>query len=99
MTSGDRTPPIAYPCAVLVLLATGAGGWTIGRARPDRPGWLGALAGLVAISVVQLLGVLRSVTAGDHVAWTSIPFVLALGAGLGATGAVVGLRWPGRTRP
>jgi predicted permease len=103
-TSGDSTSPLVYPCVAIVLVGMLVGGGVVGgrmagRTSTDRPATAGALAALAAIAVVQLLGVLRAEAAGDHVAWASIPFLLALGAGLGAGGALIGRAWAGRTRP
>jgi hypothetical protein len=97
-TTGDGTSVLVYPCVVLVLGAVVLGGWSVGR-HPDATTSDGALSGLAAIGVVQVLGLLRQLAAGNHIAWGTIPFVLALGAGLGAGGALLGRRRPGRTRP
>jgi hypothetical protein len=104
-TSGTGTSPLVYPCVVVVLAGMVVGGSMVGRALmagpsgTDRPAATGALAGVAAIAVIQLLGVLRAVAAGDHIVWGTIPVLLALGAGLGAGGAALGRRRPGRTRP
>jgi hypothetical protein len=98
-SGSQRTSPVVYPCVVIALVGMAVGGWAAGRTRPDGAAALGALSGLAAIGVVQLLGVVREAAAGDHVAWATIPAVLVLGAGLGALGAVTAPHLPGRTRP
>ena len=96
---GSGSSPLLYPCVVLVLVGVGLGGWMVDRATPRTDAGAGALAGLVAIAAVQLLGLVRSMAAGHSVAWASIPVVLAIGAGLGALGTILGRFGPGRTRP
>ena len=95
---GTGSSPLLYPCLVVVLVGVGLGGWMVERTAPGTDLGVGALVGLAAITVVQLLGVLRSVAAGHAVAWASIPAVLAVGAGLGTAGTVLARHRPGRTR-
>jgi predicted permease len=67
---------------------------------PVRRSWeLGALAGLAAIAVVLILGLARSLLAGESVSWASVPFLLALGATCGAIGAVLGEARARTSRP
>ncbi len=97
--SGDGTSPLVYPCALVALAGMALGGWMAGRDRHAGATTTGALAGLAAIAALQLLGLARELAGGHPVAWATIPVVLAVGAGLGAGGATLADRRPGRTRP
>ena len=95
----DDAPAAVYALVMVVLGGIALGGWVAGRRRPDRPAQVGALVGLAAIAVVQVLGVIRRIVAGDDVAWATIPLVLVVAMGLAAIAAFLGARPPGRTRP
>jgi putative membrane protein (TIGR04086 family) len=94
----DDPPAVVYLLVAVVLAAMGVGGWVVGRRRPARPAPLGATVGLAAIAVIQVLGVVRRLVAGDDVAWATIPLTVALAMAVGAGAAVLGARQPGRTR-
>jgi hypothetical protein len=95
-TAGDEHSPLLWPCAAVILVGMAVGGGVTGAGAqrsgaPGRPAaGLGAAAGLVALAVVLVLGIGRSVAAGHSVRWAAAPFLLALGAVLGSVGAAVG---------
>jgi hypothetical protein len=94
--SGNGHSPLVYPCVAVILLGMGIGGAVVGAGArrsgdlPTPPNRLGALAGLVALAVILVLGIGRSLLAGDDVSWGAVPVLLVLGAGCGAIGAAVG---------
>ena len=90
---------LAYPLSLIVLGGVALGGRAVAQRTADRPIRLGALAGLLAITVVQVLGVLRRSAGGDDVAWSTVPVVTLLAVGLAAAAAALTARQPGRTRP
>jgi hypothetical protein len=106
LAEGDDGAPAAltYPLAGLVLLGAAVGGRAVGRhvglggGRGRAPA-LGGAAGLVAVTVVQVLGVARRLVADEDVAWGTIPVVLVVGAALAAGAAALASRRAGRTRP
>lgn len=95
--------------ATVTLLGAGVGGWIVGT-RPARPSLLVAgLSGLLAVGLVQALGVVWRTIADEEVAWGGDVLVLVLGGVAAVTGAALG-RWaldrsrdqappPARTRP
>jgi hypothetical protein len=97
----DEAPAlVAYPLALVVLVGMAVGGREVGRdaAVPVAPR-LGALTGLVAIALVQGLGIARRAAAGDDVAWATIPAVVFVAVALAAVAATLAARRAGRTRP
>lgn len=95
---GD-TPALVFALVPVVLAGMVFGGWVVGRRGTPPVVGLGALAGLVAIALVQTLGVVRRLVADEVVAWGGVPAFLALGAALGVAGAALGRRADARTLP
>jgi putative membrane protein (TIGR04086 family) len=96
----DRpTPGWVYLLVLVVMLGLTVGGVAAGRRAPDHAGAAGALAGLTAIVVVQVVGILRREVIDADVAWATIPFTTGLGVVFGYLGGAAGSHWPGRTRP
>ncbi|MDP1820642.1 MAG: hypothetical protein Q8K58_12245 [Acidimicrobiales bacterium] len=96
---GDGTPAAAYPFALVVLGAVGGGGWLVGRRARAHHLATAAAVGLVAIALIQTIGIARRAAADEDVAWATVPAVTAVAVGLAVAGAALGRRWPGRTRP
>lgn len=109
---GDGDPPalLSSVLVVLVLAGMAVGGWFVGDrvARADggarRPAALGAASGLLAIAVVEAIGVARRLVADEDVAWSTIPAVVAVATALAATAAwratqAAAARRGARTRP
>src|SRR5690606_15302291 len=94
-TLADDDPPVLLAAVLVVLVYAGVavGGWGVGdRAARDEalrrarvP--LGAASGLLAITVVQAIGVARRLVADEDVAWSSVPVVLATATGVAALAA------------
>lgn len=96
--------------ATVVLLGAAAGGWVVGT-RPARPSLaMSGLSGLVAVTIVQAIGIARRTIADEDVAWGGAAVVVVLGLLAGVAGGALG-RWtvartgartpppPARTRP
>ena len=98
--SDDTPAVVTYPLALVVLLAMAVGGRDVGRTAPaaDAPR-LGAVTGLLAIAVVQALGIARRAVAGEDVAWATVPAVIVVAVALAAGAATLAARRTGRTRP
>jgi hypothetical protein len=85
--------------AVFVLLGRAAGGWVVST-RPARPSLLiAAVVGLVAVALVEALGVARRSVAGGDVAWGGVAAVVAFGVVLAVVGGALGRRTVGRSQP
>jgi hypothetical protein len=95
---GDLSAAVTVPIGVLVITAMGLGGTVAARRSRDRPLATAAVAALVAMALVQSLGVVRRSVAGHDVAWASVPVLTALGVAA-AVGSALVLRRAGRTRP
>lgn len=93
---------LTYPLTLVVLAGMALGGREVGRRAADRAIELAALAGLVAMAVVQAVGIARRAVAGEDVAWATVPVVTLLGVGLAAAAAARSrgaTARAGRTRP
>jgi putative membrane protein (TIGR04086 family) len=90
---------LAYPLSLVVLAGVALGGRYVAQRTADGPIAHGALAGLLAIGLVQALGVLRRSAGGDDVAWATVPVVTLIAVALAAAAAALTARQPGRTRP
>jgi predicted permease len=97
--SDDDPGLLAYPLALVVLAGMAAGGDLVGRRASQAPARLGAITGLVAIAVVQALGIARRAVAGDDIAWATVPAVTVVAVLLAAGAAARRARQAGRTRP
>lgn len=93
----DGAGALTYLLALVVLAGMVVGGASVGR-RTARLA-PAALAGLGAMAVVQVLGVVRRLVAGEEVAWGSVPALTALGVALAVAGATLAARRAGRKRP
>jgi hypothetical protein len=99
LSDDDGMPGSAVPFALVVLAGMGVGGWALGRSHPRAPVGSGALVALVAIAIVQAIGVVRLTVTDEDVAWGAIPVTTALAAALGAAGTALARRQAARTRP
>lgn len=77
----------------IVLAAFGLGGAVAGRTSQRRYLTVGAVTGLVAITVYLVVGLLARAANGTHVQVTSLVFTALLGMCCGMLGADVGARW------
>ena len=95
----DPSAALTYPLVAVVLAGAAVGGWVSGRRATAQPVALGAVAGVIALAVVQAIGVARRIAGDDDVAWSTVPVVLVVGALLAAGAAGLAARRAGRTRP
>ncbi len=90
---GDGDPPVlVLALAPVVLASAWLGGWVVGRTGIPRAVALGAVAGVVAIGVVQALGVARRLVADEDVAWGAVPVLVGIGGLLAASGSALAAR-------
>lgn len=74
---------------VVILLGMGIGGYVAAVRRLDAPLTNGAVAALSAYLLVQTIGAVRLLAAGDDVTWAAIPFFALLAAAAGMAGGLV----------
>jgi predicted permease len=89
VAGGDDPPAIVYPLFVVTLAGLGLGGFVAASKRPDAPLRHGILAALVAFAVMQGIGVVRNLVAGNDIAVVPIAFNATGSALLGFVGALV----------
>jgi putative membrane protein (TIGR04086 family) len=89
VTSGEDPPVIVYPLFVVTLAGLGLGGFVAASKRPDAPLRHGILAALVAFAVMQGIGVVRNLVAGNDIAVVPIAFNATISALLGLVGGLV----------
>ena len=73
----------------VILLGMGIGGYVAAVRRLDAPLTNGAVAALAAYLLVQTIGAIRLLAAGDEVTWVAIPFFALLAASAGTAGGLV----------
>lgn len=73
----------------VILVGLGVGGHQAAVRRLDAPLPNGAAAAVAAYVVVQVVAVVRLVTADDDVEWLSIPFFVLVAAACGVAGGLV----------
>lgn len=83
---------------VVILLGMGVGGYVAAVRRLDAPLTNGAVAALAAYLLVQAIGAVRLLAAGDDVTWAAIPFFALLAAAAGMAGGLVADRRARRPR-
>jgi hypothetical protein len=94
VSNGDVTggSPWAVLFWILIVLGAAAGGWAVIRLSPRAHlGWA-AGAGAGAYVVVQAIGVVRRLIAGDTISWLAYPFLLLLMAVCGMLGGMFAAR-------
>lgn len=73
----------------VILAGMVAGGHVAARRRPDAPLSNSALAALSAYVLVQGIGAIRLLVAGDPVTWVAIPFFALLCSAAGMSGGLL----------
>ncbi len=94
VSSGDVAggSPWAAVFWVLIVFGGAAGGWTVIRLSPRAHlGWA-AGAAAAAYVVVQAIGVVRRLAAGEAISWLAYPFLLLLMAVCGMLGGMFAAR-------
>ena len=83
---------------VVILLGMGIGGHVAADRRLDAPLTNSAVAAIAAYLLVQTIGAVRLLAAGDQVTWAAIPFFALLSASAGMAGGLVADRRARRPR-
>ncbi|MBV6508807.1 MAG: hypothetical protein JJLCMIEE_01873 [Acidimicrobiales bacterium] len=101
----EEGSPLAFFFFLLIVLAGAVGGFVSGRRAPDSPLLHGAVASASAYLLVQGIGVIRRLIAGDPLNWLSYLYLAVLMATCGMLGALLAnhrnrqeREHPGRTR-
>lgn len=85
--------PVTVVFWVLILFGGAAGGWAVIRLAPAAALGHAAAAGVLAYVVVQGIGIVRRVVAGDSLSWPAFPFLALLMATAGMVGGMIARRW------
>lgn len=86
---------LSFLFLLLVAFGFGLGGAVAARRAPGGPLANGAIAALSAFAVIQAIGLLRRLVAGDDVSLPSIAFAALLAYSCGLLGALVASRTGG----
>ena len=84
---------------LVIIAAMVGGGYAAAIRRPDAPLTNSALAALSAYVLVQSIGAIRLLAAGDPVTWEAIPVFALLSSASGMTGGLLADRRARRPRP
>lgn len=84
---------------LVIILAMAGGGYAAAARRPDAPLTNSALAALSAYVLVQSIGAIRLLAAGDSVTWAAIPVFALLSSASGMTGGLLADRRARTPRP
>ena len=82
----------------VILIGMGIGGYVAANLRLDAPLTNSAVAALAAYLLVQAIGAVRLLAAGDDVTWAAIPFFALLSASAGMAGGLLADRRARRPR-
>lgn len=74
---------------VVILAGMATGGFVAANRRLDAPLTNSAVAALAAYLLVQTIGAVRLLAAGDDVTWAAIPFFALLSASAGMAGGLL----------
>jgi hypothetical protein len=90
VSSGDVAggSPWAIFFWILILFGGAAGGWAVIRLAPTASLAHAAGAAALAYVVVQSIGVVRRLVAGDSISWLAFPFLALLMATCGMLGGM-----------
>lgn len=91
----DGAPGWTVFFSILILVGFVIAGFGAGRLRDDTPMIHGAMAALVCWAVVQFLGAVRRLIAGDPLNLAGYPVIAAIAMGAGIIGAMFA-GWSGR---
>ncbi len=92
-------PPIAQLLWLLILFGAAAGGWAVVRLSPTARLPHAAAAGALAYLIVQALGTLRRLGAGEPISWIAYPFLAAFMAVVAMLGGMYARRTTRRYAP
>ncbi len=93
--SGDveSSSPVTFLFWVLILFGAAAGGWAVIRLSPHARLSYAAAAGAAAYVIVQLIGVVRRLIAGDPISWLAFPLLALMMATCAMLGGMFARRW------
>ena len=100
--AGDEETNLVFAFLAPVLIGFGAGAYVAARRAEAGPLTNGALAAVTAFVVVQGVGLVRRLAAGEPISLTSIAFAALLAYSCGLVGALIAIRRrppPARQRP
>ncbi len=100
--AGDEDTNLVFAFLVPVLIGFGAGAYVAARRAVAGPLTNGALAAVAAFVVVQGVGLVRRLVAGEPISLASIAFAALLAYSCGLVGAAIAMRRrpsPARRRP
>ena len=80
--------------SAVVLAGSAVGGSVVARRDVEPRAPLAAATGLIAMTLVQVLGVARLIVSDEDVDWGVVPGVLLLGSAVAALAATVSRRRP-----
>lgn len=95
----DATSPFAVLFWILILLGGAAGGWAVIRLSADAPLPYAAGAAALAYGIVQAIGVVRRLGAGEDISWLGYPFLAILMATCGMLGGMFARKWQQQNGP
>lgn len=90
--AGDEDTNLVFAFLVPVLIGFGAGAYVAARRAVAGPLTNGALAAVAAFALVQGLGLVRRLVAGEPISLASIAFAAVLAYSCGLVGAVIATR-------
>ena len=90
--AGDEDTNMVFAFLAPVLIGFGAGAYVAARRAVAGPLTNGALAAVTAFVVVQGVGLVRRLAAGEPISLTSIAFAALLAYSCGLIGAVIAMR-------
>lgn len=102
LVAGDRLEdrsPWVLVFWLLILFGAAAGGWAVLRLAPGAGLALAAGAAATAYLVVQSVGIVRRLAAGEPLSWVAFPFLAVLMATTGMLGGLFARRMAGRYAP
>jgi hypothetical protein len=101
VAAGDiesASPPTAL-FWLLILFGAAAGGWAVLRLAPGAALANAAAAGALAYVVVQGVGIVRRLLAGEPLSWWAFPFLALLMASSAMFGGMIARRWNTQAGP
>jgi hypothetical protein len=84
---------------LLILFGGAAGGWAVLRLAPGAALAHAAAAGALAYVVVQGVGIVRRLLAGEPLSWWAFPFLALLMASSAMFGGMIARRWNTQAGP
>ena len=95
ISAGDITAdsPFVLMFWVLILFGASAGGWAVVRMAPEAALAHCAAAGAITYVIVQAIGIVRRLWAGEQLSWWAFPLLTLMMATAAMLGGMFGRRW------